>query len=134
MFFERSVAVSPDSLHILAGMFVAAIAAILLRKSLSSPVPLFVTLFAVILNEIGDLLVERWPSPGMQFGEGARDLLLTMAVPMLTYLALRQLPQLFASSRAARDETSGDESCALPAELVKRECEATIGEQLTDVD
>ena len=36
--------------------------------------------FALILcNEAVDLWVERWPDPGQPYGEGVKDLLLTMA-------------------------------------------------------
>jgi hypothetical protein len=55
-------------------------------------------LFAFILwNETVDLWVERWPDPGQQYGEGAKDLVLTMALPTLLMWAMRVRPDLFRS-------------------------------------
>jgi hypothetical protein len=42
-----------------------------------------------------DLWLEQWPDPGQQYGEGAKDLLLTMAVPTIIMLAARSRPDLF---------------------------------------
>ena len=57
--------------------------------------------FAVILwNEAVDLWVERWSDPGQQYGEGLKDLLLTMATPTVVMAAARLRPQLFDKSAA----------------------------------
>jgi hypothetical protein len=46
-------------------------------------------------NETVDLLIEPWPERAMQYGDGARDLLLTMLVPTVLMFAARSIPQLF---------------------------------------
>ena len=35
------------------------------------------------INEANDFRVEIWPDPGMQFGEAAKDVVLTMFIPTL---------------------------------------------------
>ena len=52
-------------------------------------------LAAILWNEAVDLWVERWPDPGMQYGEGAKDVLLTMALPTILIWAARWRPDLF---------------------------------------
>jgi hypothetical protein len=49
-----------------------------------------------------DLWIEQWPDPGQQYGEGAKDLLLTMAVPTMTMLAARARPDLFRATAVKR--------------------------------
>ena len=52
-------------------------------------------MFALELaNEANDLRVEQWPQPGMQYGEGAKDIILTMALPLLLFLVARKRPKL----------------------------------------
>lgn len=53
-------------------------------------------LLAIIAwNEATDLWNEQWPQPGQQYGEGAKDLMLTMLVPTLMMIAARARPDLF---------------------------------------
>jgi hypothetical protein len=97
LFIEHSVSFSQDSIHILAGVMLWIAFALLLRRSLMSWMP-WLWLFAFILwNETVDLWVERWPDPGQQYGEGAKDLVLTMALPTLLMWAMRVRPDLFRS-------------------------------------
>jgi hypothetical protein len=49
----------------------------------------------ILWNETVDLWVEQWPDPGMQYGEGAKDVLLTMIVPTVLLFAVRIRPDLF---------------------------------------
>jgi hypothetical protein len=52
--------------------------------------------FALIFwNEAVDLWTEVWPDPGQQYGEGLKDLALTMFVPTLLLAAVRLRPDLF---------------------------------------
>ena len=94
IFVERSVAVSTDSLHVLAGMALQLFVAILARRPLTSWLPWCCVLVALLFNEAVDLWAERWPSLAMQLGEGAKDVLLTMLLPTLLMVALRRLPRL----------------------------------------
>lgn len=96
-FLEHSAAVSMDALHVLVGMVALIIFAILLRRPLSSWLPWSLVLAVTLLNEASDLWVEQWPSRGMQYGESARDLVLTMLLPTLLLVAVRALPRLFTS-------------------------------------
>lgn len=94
-FIERSVAFSPDSLHVIAGVLILFGAASLLQKPVSSWWPWLAVLLLVCVNEAADLLTDRWPHPGMQYGETAKDLLLTMALPTVLLFATRYLPGIF---------------------------------------
>ena len=95
LFIEHSVAISHDSIHILVGVLLWIIFGLLLRRPLTAWRP-WLWLFAVILwNETVDLWIEQWPDPGQQYGEGAKDLLLTMAVPTIIMFAARLRPDLF---------------------------------------
>lgn len=95
LFVEHSIGFSLDALHVLAGVIVLIAVALLLRKPISNGWPWSIVLAATLANELVDLWVEQWPSPGMQYGESAKDLLLTMFVPTLLLLTARKLPGLY---------------------------------------
>ena len=99
IFIEHSVAVSTDSLHVLAGVALQLVVAIVARRPLTSWLPWNCVLVALLFNEAVDLWAERWPSLAMQFGEGAKDVLLTMLLPSLLMMALRKLPRLAGAKR-----------------------------------
>jgi hypothetical protein len=95
LFIEHSLTINHDSLHMLVGVLLWIAAGVLLRRPLTSRTP-WLWLFAIILwNETVDLWIERWPDPGQQYGEGAKDLLLTMAIPTILMFAARWRPDLF---------------------------------------
>ena len=96
MFIEHASFVSSDALHVIAGVLVWILIALALRKSLASPVPLAWLLALLLFNEVVDLWVERWPDLAMQYGESAKDLMVTMALPALLMALARLRPQLFA--------------------------------------
>ena len=91
-----------DALHVLAGVLIQMIAAAFCRTGLAGWGPWLLVLGLELLNEALDLLVERWPHAGMQLGEGAKDVLLTMIIPSLLLLVARRRPGLF--SAATRGE------------------------------
>ena len=95
LFIEHSVSFSDDSLHVMVGVVILLVAALLLRTPISSWRPWLVVLLLLTVNEAADLVIERWPNPGMQYGEGARDVLLTMFLPTLLLFAARWRPRLF---------------------------------------
>jgi hypothetical protein len=103
LFVEHSLSITHDALHIIVGVLLWVALGLLLRRPLTSWLPWF-WLFALILwNETVDLWVEKWPDPGQQYGEGAKDLLLTMLIPTILMIAARTRPDLFrASSRRNR--------------------------------
>jgi hypothetical protein len=95
LFIEHSLTINHDSLHMLVGVLLWIAAGVMLRRPLTSRTP-WLWLFSIILwNETVDLWVERWPDPGQQYGEGAKDLLLTMAIPTIVMCAARWRPDLF---------------------------------------
>jgi hypothetical protein len=98
MFIEHASAVSSDALHVLLGVLVWLLIALLLRKPASSLPPMLVLLGLIAFNELVDLWVEQWPSLAMQFGESAKDVLLTMTLPTVLLFAVRLRPNLFRST------------------------------------
>lgn len=95
VFIEYTFRIEHGTLHVMVGMLLWLAFALLLRRPVTSWVP-WLLVFAVILwNEIVDLWIEIWPTPGRQYGEGMKDLLLTMFVPTVLMLAARVRPDLF---------------------------------------
>lgn len=95
VFIEHTLRIEHGTLHVMVGMLLWLVFALLARRPITSWVP-WLMVFAVILwNEIVDLWFEIWPTPGRQYGEGAKDLLLTMFVPTILMLAARLRPDLF---------------------------------------
>ena len=95
LFIEHAVAISHDTLHVIIGVLVWLVAAMLLRRPITSWRPWGWLLAIILWNETVDLWTERWPDPGHQYGEGAKDLLLTMALPTILMVAARARPDLF---------------------------------------
>ncbi|WP_300974825.1 hypothetical protein [Sphingomonas sp. LHG3406-1] len=88
-----------DTLHVMAGVILQLVFATLLRRSLADLRPWGLVLLFELANEAHDLWVERWPSLGMQLGEGLRDLIGTMLLPTLLLLIARTRPRLLAGRR-----------------------------------
>jgi hypothetical protein len=102
LFIEHSLAISHETLHVFAGLLLWLAFGLLLRRPLTSYAP-FLWVFALILwNETVDLWIERWPNPGQQYGEGAKDLLTTMAVPTIIMIAAGVRPELFRGGKRSR--------------------------------
>lgn len=95
LFIEHSLSISHDSLHIIVGVLVWLVAALLLRRPVTSWRPWLWLCALILWNEVVDLWIERWPNAGQQYGEGAKDLLLTMIVPTILMVAARYRPDLF---------------------------------------
>lgn len=95
LFIEHAVTISHDSLHIIVGVLVWLVAAMLLRRPITAWRPWGWLLAIILWNETVDLWVERWPDPGQQYGEGTKDILLTIAVPTILMFAARARPDLF---------------------------------------
>lgn len=102
MFIEHASVVSSDALHVLLGVLFWILVALLLRKSVSARAPMLVLLGLIVFNELVDLWVEQWPNLAMQLGESTKDVVLTMALPMVLALAVRQRPNLFRASPGRR--------------------------------
>ena len=96
LFIEHAVMISHDSLHVIVGVFLWLVLGLLLRRPLSAWFPWLWLLAFILWNETVDLWVEQWPDPGQQYGEGAKDVLLTMFLPTMLMFAVRLRPELFA--------------------------------------
>lgn len=95
LFIEHSVSIGHDSLHVIAGVVLLLALALITRRPISAWRPWFWLLALTLWNETVDLWVEVWPDPGQQYGEGAKDILLTMLLPTLLVMAARYRPDLF---------------------------------------
>ena len=102
MFIEHASVVSSDALHVLVGVLLWLLIALVLRKRVSAPLPWLILLALTGFNELVDLWVEQWPDKAMQYGESAKDILLTMTLPTLLIVLTRIRPQLFAGPSLKR--------------------------------
>ena len=102
LFIEHAVRISHDSLHVIVGVLVWLVVAFLSRRPLTSWVPWLWALAFILWNETVDLWSERWPDAGMQYGEGAKDVALTMLLPTLLMFAARARPDLFRAAPRKR--------------------------------
>lgn len=96
-FLHQGSGLSMDALHVLAGAIGLVAFSFLLRRSVADWSPWLAVLLLILINEAGDLWIEQWPSPAMQYGESAKDIVLTMVPPTLILLTARRLPRLYAS-------------------------------------
>ena len=94
LFAQHASGISMDALHVIGGVSLQLLIALLFRISLARPMPLLAVLVLVLINEANDFRIEIWPDPGMQFGEAAKDVVLTMVVPTLIFLVARYQPRL----------------------------------------
>jgi hypothetical protein len=102
LFVERSIYFSSDSLHVLTSVVVQLGAGLLLSRPISSWRPWSVVFVLACLNELIDLKFDHWPMRAIQYGESAKDLILTMALPTILFLAARHMPKLFAREMQAK--------------------------------
>lgn len=95
LFIEHFVSIPHESIHVIAGVLVWLVFALVGRRPVTAWWP-WLGIFVVILwNETVDLWMEQWPDPGQQYGEGAKDLFVTMIVPTIIMFAARLRPELF---------------------------------------
>jgi hypothetical protein len=92
LFVEHASGISMDALHVLVGFGLFLLAARLLKRPLGSFLPWTALLIVELANEAYDLGVEIWPTLASQLGEGAKDILLTMALPSLVLAIARWRP------------------------------------------
>ena len=95
LFVEHLLTISHDTLHLIVGLLVWLAIGLLTRHSLASWRPWLWLLVLILWNEAVDLWIERWPDAGQQYGEGFKDLLLTMTVPTIVMIVARLRPDLF---------------------------------------
>jgi hypothetical protein len=102
LFLEHAFSIDHDALHILVGVFAWMAIALVLRRPITSWLPFLWLLALIMWNETVDLWVEQWPDAGMQYGEGAKDLLLTIMIPAVLMISARVRPSLFLGPRRGR--------------------------------
>ena len=85
-------------MHVIGGVVGQIALAALFRSSLARVWPWAAMLLVELVNEWNDLRYEVWPDPGRQWGEGAKDIALTMALPTLLLVLARWAPRLFAQN------------------------------------
>ena len=112
LFAQHATGVSTDAWHILLGVLVQLALARLTGRSLSSWLPWTLVLLLELANEFNDLLTEAWPDPGMQYGEGGKDVLLTMLLPTVLLLASRRLPEVLVGSAGDGQVPGAEEGSA----------------------
>ena len=95
LFARHATGFSMDALHVIVGVVLLLVIAFVFRSSVARPLPLLAVLGLECINEMSDFRVERWPNSGMQFGESAKDIALTMILPTLIFLVARYRPALF---------------------------------------
>src|SRR3954453_18669492 len=89
VFIEHAIAINHDALHVIFGVLAWLAIGLMTRRSLASWRPWLWLLALILWNETVDLWIERWPYPGMQYGEGAKDVILTMFLPAAIMVAAR---------------------------------------------
>lgn len=89
-FLEHASGFSMDALHVIVGVCLQLLAAAALRRGVGSPIPWLIVLAFELVNEWNDLHVEIWPDRPMQYGEGAKDVVLTMLLPTILLLVARR--------------------------------------------
>jgi hypothetical protein len=95
LFVEHLAQITHDTLHLILGLLIWIAAGLVTRRPLTSWQPWLWVLAFILWNETADLWTEHWPDPGMQYGEGAKDVALTMLVPTLLMFAAKVRPHLF---------------------------------------
>jgi hypothetical protein len=105
LFVEHALAIDHDALHILAGTLLWLVLALLLRRPLTTWRPWLGAMAFNIWNEAVDLSLEQWSDRGWQYGETAKDLVLTIAVPTVLMFAARRRPDLFRQHSGAARRT-----------------------------
>lgn len=93
--FVDPLGISNDLFHVIAGPAIQLVAALVLHQSVQRIAPWLVPLVLELLNEWHDLVSEVWPVRNMQYGEGLKDILLTMMLPTVILLATRHYPHWF---------------------------------------
>jgi len=99
-FLEHASNVSMDALHVILGVVLLLVLAMLSRRPVSSGLPWFGVLIVVLANEMLDMHTERWPDRSHQLAESAKDLIFTMLLPTLLMVTARLHPRIYRPRQA----------------------------------
>jgi uncharacterized membrane protein len=94
-FIQHSLGFNLDAVHVIVGVLIFLAAALLLRRPVSSLAPWLVVFVLTCFNEAMDLWLQQWPNPAIQYGEGLKDILLTLLLPTVLLLTARRFPRLY---------------------------------------
>lgn len=111
-FLETASGIDRDALHILVGIPLQLAFAAISGRSLRNWSPLLFIVSVALANETFDYLAQPWPDSAQQFGEAAKDLVLTIALPITLFAAARLRPRWLAGTKARPEmmaETSANE-------------------------
>jgi hypothetical protein len=106
LIFERTIAISPDVLHVLVGVTILFLAAALLRKSIADWRPLLVVVALQLGNELLDFHYEIWPQLSTQLGESLKDIWLTLFLPAMLMILARSTPALFVGRQSGSESAT----------------------------
>lgn len=95
VFVEHAVTIQHDALHMMAGLLIWLAICRFSGGTVLRLRPFLWTFAIASWNEAVDLWTEIWPELGRQFGEGFKDLVLTIAGPLIVIAAVRLWPELF---------------------------------------
>ena len=96
---EHAAGFSHDAIHVLIGGAGPLFVAFATRRTIANWLPWIVVFALILFNETVDLWVEHWPDRTVQYGDGLKDVLLTMALPTLLLITARVTPRIYARSR-----------------------------------
>jgi hypothetical protein len=91
---EHSTSFSNDALHVIAGLLLQLLAALVLRSSLRSVGPWLMVLGLALANELNDLHVQGWPDRPAHWGESGMDIILILLLPTVLLIVARMRPNL----------------------------------------
>jgi len=96
---EHAAGFSHDAIHVLIGGAGPLAVAFVTRRTIASWLPWLVLFVLILFNETVDLWVEHWPDRMMQYGDGAKDIFLTMALPTLFLITAKATPRIYGRGR-----------------------------------
>ena len=96
---ERTAGFSHDAIHVLVGGAGPIAIAFLTRRTVANWFPWLVMLALILFNETVEIWIERWPDKMLQYGDGLKDILLTMALPTILLVTARLMPQIYVRRR-----------------------------------
>lgn len=102
LFIEHAAPISHDSLHVIVGVLVWLLAALVTRRPITSRVPWLWALAFILWNETVDLWTEHWPDARMQYRESAKDVVLTMLLPTVLMFVAKMRPEMFRAAMPKR--------------------------------
>lgn len=88
------VDIDRDALHILAGVALQLVVAVLTRRKLGDWLPWLCVVALALAIEAADVRAEYWHSLALQLGESIHDVAVTMIVPTALLILSRRWPHL----------------------------------------